>query len=480
MIEQFKEALLADLNSSASRRDIVRRIHLIYEDSIEPEVKRAVRAEVTADYKYNQLITRIPNVNLIQKITDKLAKVYNKPATRKVKTGISKTDQELVDYYSSALTMDHTMGIANKVLEWGKSCALEPYLDPKTGQPKLRVLTPYQFRAYSFNPDNYMSVDAVTKIMRPMEIKTTFQTKLVNVYHTYTDDEFMVWNDLGEFSVSPNPFGRIPVLILNRSAFSLNSYAPESDINSAVLVPKYYADLFYAMSFNAHSVFAAIDLTLPEKLSYDPGGVMDLKTDLEGTEAGKQGRLEVVKPTIEVSGALELIKQAVFDILESRGIKPPQTTSNLERPNATAALIENADASSYISQACAFFHKVEEELWRLLATMHSVWLQAENKIPIKSQFSKDLKLDIVFGEVKPVEVKAETLVNIEKQRGMGLMSDKQALAEIYPHFTDAQLDAWLAEARKDAAQNIAAPIPFASGAGGGGAPDNSNDPEQDS
>lgn len=342
-IQDLIPELLSDIRASAARRAITRRIHLIYEDSIEPEVRVALRRDTRKDRKYEQLVTRIPDVNLIKKVTDKLARVYNKPAVRKVKTGTDQ-DQELVDYYTSILNLDHKMNVANKMYEWGRSCALEPYLDPVSGLPKLRILPNYQVRAYSDNVDDPLSITAITKIMgskpvldasgRPV-MDSSGKPIRVNIYHTFTPTEFMVWTENGPEEIQANPLGRIPLIWLNSSEMFLNTYAPESDINSAVLVPKYYADLFYAMSYSAHSVWAAIDLTLPELLDHDPGAVLDLKTEDDGVDRGKQGRIETIKPTVDVPGALELVKQAVFDILESRGIKPPQTTSSLERPNAT-------------------------------------------------------------------------------------------------------------------------------------------------
>jgi hypothetical protein len=450
-IKDLQPELLNDLRTSDVRRSVTRRIHLIYEESIEPEVKRSLRLETSKDRKYQQLISRIPDINMIKKVTDKLAKVYNKPAVRKVKTGTA-TDQELVDYYSSALSLDHKLNIANKILEWGRMCALELYLDSKTGKPKMRVLAPYQVRAYSNDPDDPMSVTAVTKIMGQKTIRSDLGgPKTVNIYHTFTDDEFMIWNEEEIVSIEPNPIGKIPFIWLNKSEFLLNSYAPESDINSAVLIPKSYADIYYAMAYSAHSVWAAIDLVLPEKLDHDPGAIMDLKTDTDGMDGLKQGRLETVKPSIDIAGSLELIKQTVFDMLESRGIKPPQTTSSLERPNASAALIENADASSYIIQSCAYFQRVEESLWELIRHMHNnLWMNTDNGIEVKKNFSATVKLDVVFAEVKPIEVTGTQLDNLKKQMDMGLMSRKQALAERYPHFTEAQLDAWLAEAESEA------------------------------
>lgn len=484
MLEQLRDALLADIASSAAQRKVTERIHVIYENSIEDEVRDSLRRDTAKDRKYAQLCSRIPDINLIRKVTDKIAKVYNKPALRKVKTG-TVADQELVDYYSSVLALDAKMNTANKVLEWGRGCALEPYIDAKTGKPKLRVLAPYQVRAYSGDLDDPLSITAVTKIMGQITRidPTTLKEFKTTLYHTYSDDEFMQWTDHTIDFVEPNPVGRIPIIWLNRSQFRLNSYAPESDINSAVLVPKSYADLYYAMAYSAHSIWAAIDLELPDKIDHDPGAVLDLKTAADSADQGKQGRLETVKPTLDISGSLELIKQTVFDMLESRGIKPPQTTASLERPNASAALIENADASSYIIQSCAFFHSIENELWDLIKHLHNkMWIFMDSNIELKKTFSPGFKLDIVFAEVKPVEIKGTQLDNIKKQRDMGLMSRKQAVSEIYPHYTEAQVEAWLAEAEKEAedaakAQLTEAPLGNAEGASGRG--DNSQDSGSD-
>ncbi len=475
--------LLVDISGSAGARSVPERLHKIYEDSITPEVVTALRAEIRQDRKFEQVIKRIPDINLIRKFVDKLARVYNKPASRKVKGG-SKEDQRLVDFYVEALGLNAKMSLANKMLELSRACALEPYLD-KDGRPRVRVLTNYQVRAFCGNIDDPLEITALTKLMGQMRVQDKTADdgyKWIDYYHTYSADEFMIWSDEGVDSVQPNPIKRIPFVWVNSSEFQLNPYAPVSDIDSAVLVPKYYADLFYAMSYTAHSLIVGIDLEMPNTAVYDPGAMMDLKSTDNGAENPKQGRIETVTPEIKISEALALIQQAVNDMLESKGIKPPQaSSSSLERPNASAALIESADASSHILQRCSFFLNVETELWSLIKALHTLWLKVPgNQIEVKTQFSTDFKVDVLFGEVKPVEVRKETLENIKLQMELGLMSKKQALEDLYTHFTDAQIQAWKKEADADAIDRERSATPDGSDETGGGAGDNQPDKTTDS
>ena len=458
----LKETLLTDIRTSTAGRAVSEKLHVIYEESIHDAVVAALRLEIKQDRKFDQVIKRIPDINLTRKITNKLAKVYNKPASRKVKGGV-KDDQKLVDFYTEALSLNSKMSLSNKMLELGRACALEPYLD-KQGLPKIRVLTNYQVRVYSGNPDDPLEMNVLTKLMGQMCIMhptDKAKTKWVNYYHSYSANEFMVWHDEGVLYVQPNPLGLIPFIWINSSEFQLNPYAPQSDIDSAVLVPKYYADLFYAMSYTAHSLIVGIDLELPNSAVYDPGAMLDLKSSPSDYDTQKQGRLEVVTPQIKIAEALALIQQAINDMLESKGIKPPQSCSNsLERPNASAALIESADASSHILQRCNFYFGVETALWSLIKQMHKFWLQVpSNRIAVTSEFSPDFKVDVLFGEVKPVEVRTETLANLAAQRALGLMSRKQMLEDLYPQFTDAQIEAYLKEAESDAIKIETPPAP---------------------
>lgn len=480
-LDQLRANLLADIHMSASEREIPKRLHVIYERTIKNEVVHAIRREISKDHKFNQMIQRIPNINLVRKITNKLAKVYNKPASRKTKGGTD-ADQKLIDFYAELFSLNSKMGSANKLLELMRSCCLELYMG-KDGKPKLRVLANYQVRAYNGNPDDPLEITAITKLMGVTSVpdlgsKTPGALKNIEHFQTTSADEFMIWNNEGLVSVVSNPIGRMPYVWVNSSEYILNPYAPESDIDDAVLVPKYYADLFYAMAFNAHSMTVGIDLNLPDTIASDPGAWLDLKTDTDTDVPGKQGRIEVVKPEIKIDEALALIKQAVNDMLESRGIVPPQSASgSLERPNASAAIIEAADASSHILQRCSFFYTVEAELWSLIKHMHNnYWLKMDNTIDETAPFSPTFKVDVLFGEVKPVEIRAETLANIKAQRDMGLMSDKQALEDMYPQFTDAQVDAWLEEAKKDAAKIAAANAPTAGPTAGGGPGSNTQNP----
>lgn len=468
-----------EINASAQGRDIALRLHDIYEHSIVPEVMVSMQQELSPT-SYERTSRRIPDVNTIRMITNKLSKVYDKDAVRDTE---KKRDKQLIEYYEREMQVDKKMRTANTLLELAKGCALEPYMSP-TG-PRLRVLTNYQCQPHSDDPDDPTRMTAFTKFMpdEQVEFKDQFGKtlkKTIRVYQTYTDKEWVEWSsEQGIRNRGRHDLGRIPFVWVNASDFEIFPMPPISDIQSAVLIPKTYADLYYALKFSCHSITVTMDCILPQDAAWSPDTVIEA----ESVE-GAKGSIENIKPQADIAQALELIKDTFYAVLDSKGITPPQQNQRLERPNAAAALINQADSSSHIKKRVSFFQSVEQDLWHLIAVLHNqMWSMGEYQdlLPSRSSMSEDMLIDIQFGEVKPVEVRRELLERLKAQMDLGLMTKRQALRELYPTLTERQLDNWMSEIDKedesDASQPAQLPDPNAAVADRG--EDNPLDPGQD-
>lgn len=474
-LKDLQQYLLSDIQSSSAGRRVGVRLHRIFEHSIIPEVKASMKAELSSK-SYERSKCRIPDVNIVRQITNKLAKVYDKDAIRKTK---NKTDQSLIEYYERETSLDHKMRTANAILELLKTFALEPYIG--TDGPEVRVLAPYQFHVLSTDKDNPNRMTVFTKFMpdKVIIVDTGYgkQEKVIQVFRSYTDSEIMDWDSEGKISsIQSNPAGLIPFIYGNPSEFELAPQPLEEEIETALLIPKAYTDLHYALKFTCHSVTVAMDCEIPADATWAPDAFIEVKTDADAADSGKRGSIETIKPTADIEKALALISDTVSSVLESRGIKSPNVNRNVERPNAAAAMIEDADASSHIKRRCAFFQNIETAFWDLIASLHNtIWLN-NPLVEEKAKFSDSLEVEVQFAEIKPVEIRSELVARLDAQMKAGLMTPLQALEELYPSFTLDQLEERLKQVKEHATNSAVARVPDGRPTPGSGPADNQNNP----
>lgn len=432
------------------------RLFLVHEGQLRKEIEDSLRKELS-DKAYNKAIQRVPSINLLVRIIDKLSRVYSEPVVRTTETP---SDSALVEFYERMACVSERMGNANRMYNLQKCAAIEPFI--QDGYPQIRILPAHQFLVYSDDLINPLRPTVFIKFMgkhrnlpftdvngRKTEVD---EVREVQLYYLYSDDEILVIDSegaarpdvMGEREISGiNPVGRIPFVYVNRSDFRLIPVPDTDTLENTILVPKLLADLNYAVQFQSHSIFVATDLDVPANMAIAPDTVWELKS----TEETRQGRIDAIKPSVDIESVITLIKATLAIWLESRNIKAGEMgqVSPGDAASGVARIIDEADATQDRQLQCGRFQYAERDLWDLLAVMHNFWLETGQLEDGLTRFSESFDISVRFGDQKPVVTDREKAETIQIKLQAGLMTKRQAVREMYPNFTDAEVDQYVAE-----------------------------------
>lgn len=420
-------------------------------------IEASLRPELS-ERAYQRTIGRIPPINILSQVIDKLSKVYVDPASRDA--GDNLIDGELLSYYEKELDLDNQLSMANELLNLNKYFALEPYLAPD-GYPDLRILPADKFLVWSDYPQDPTIVTVFIKFMgtikknvpavdkRGVVIKGASSViKDVALFHFYTDAEFMVADSDGEvISLQENPYGRIPFVYCPNSLFDLMPTPDSDNFAMAVLIPKLLTDLNYAVQFMSHSIIYGIDID-PSNLDRNADAFWVINS-VEGE--GKTPSIGTIKPEVDVDKVLSLINAKVGMWLDSKGLKTGSignaTTQNSS--SGISKMIDNADASASHRKQTILFRRFEANLWSLIKDMHHFWVSNQMLTDKMRDFSIEFKPLISFADSKVIVDTKTVLEELKLMFDMGLVNKKQALTKLYPNMTDEELDQMLADIEAD-------------------------------
>jgi hypothetical protein len=397
---------------------------------------------------------RIAPINILNKVVEKLSKVYVEPAVRDA--GDNVIDQELLAYYEKELDVDNTMALANELLNLNKYFALEPYLE--RGVPDMRILPADKFLVWSDNPNDPNDVTVFIKFMGTIQKTDTpvvdsrgvisknaeVSVRDVALYHVYSDLEFMIMDADGVIiEIRDNPYGEIPFVYCATNSFSIMPTPDADNLAMVVLIPKLLTDINYATQFQSHSIVYGIDIEIGQ-LDNNPDAFWSINS-VPGE--GKTPSIGTIKPEVDIDKVILLINTEMDMWLSSKGIKSGANGS-INAANASsgiAKLIDEGDASAVTRKQINLFKAYEDDLWDLIQTMHGYWASTQQLVDISGDFSIDFEPSIKFCEHKVIVDEKATLEELKLAFDLGLMTPKMALFKLNPEATEEQIDLMLQE-----------------------------------
>lgn len=457
--------LLVHFNNNKSHLQFNYRIFNVLQGQLKPEVEQSLRKEIISQSALNRCLQRIPSINIIKRVADKLSKVYTDKPTRIADS--EGDDIAIMDVIAKTSEIDGVMVEANKLYNSVNSFALEPYV--QDGKQKIRVLTNHQFLPYSDSITNPNEMTVFMKFMgkRKKVIGSDFDENgrqlsdrletLVDIITLYSDDEILVIDAdgnvrsdvMGEMGMTStkNPFARIPVLYKSRSKLQLIPYPNIEGLDMSILIPKLLTDLNYSAQFMSHSIIWTKNTDLAAA-SLNPDAVVNLgRADLDGHDP----EMGTVDPKVNISENLRLIQFQAEGYFEDRGIKSKSAGMNANNPESgIAKAVDEGDVTAEKKVQTEFFRCVESELWDLIADMQNVWSN-NNIVDEKRSFTKDFSSSfrIEYAEMRVAKTQRQKLEEIGLMRDQRLITRKQALAELRPQLTDTQIDDWVVELEKE-------------------------------
>ena len=436
----------------------------IYQGQLLSYIEEELAKEVRDPDAFFIARQRIPPINFCRRIVDKLAKTYVEGAQRETE---NPKDQELLTYYSDCMKVDVNFARADKLLELHKYVALEPFW--YNGMPKCRVIPADRFKVLSddpvdpFQPTIFVKYVGISKPSLTEQVSDSgvqindASTESQNIcqYYIYTNKEFVIvdvcWKDKENYSMSirddvmnefgitndTNPYGVIPFVYVRRPDIDKLIPFPDTDMyRMTTLIPRILADLNYAVQFNSHSRFVAIDVD-PDSIKGNPDSLWTLKS-VEGE--GKSPSITTLSPTVDVVGVSQLIEMQVGLWLQSKGIRAGATGKpyDAQAISGIARMIEEMDSTQYRKELVDLWTGVEYDFWALVEHLHNVdWAQREGQ-EYSYGFSDLMQesLTVTFPTPQPSLSENDRLVNIKTKRDLGIISKYRALSETYPEWTE--------------------------------------------
>lgn len=429
----------------------------ILEGSLQKYVEESITAEFSAKAA-KRAKQRIAPINILPKIIKKISAVYTYGVHRE--SNGNTTDQEIMSFYENNLSLNDTMVTANKYLNLFRYCAIEPYVNK--GKPALRVLPPTQFTVWSDNKINPLEPTVFVKYIGKLEqniprtntlgVNNMHPENIINevdVYHLYTDSEFLVVDSNGSIRrdlMVTNPeginyYGVIPFVYLSLSENFLIPLPNTDMFQLTVLTPKLLTDLNYATKFQSHAIMYSIDIESGQ-LDGNPDQMWDLKS-VEGEN--KNPQVGTIKPEVDVEKVLQLIKDTLSMWFDSLGMKS-SGLNNITASSATSGIakaIDNADIEEVRAEQKPLLKRAELELWELLRIQHEVW-STSNLADVKP-FSTKFDPSISYNDPEPTIDYKTKIEGAKMKYEAGLTSFRRALAEANPDLSSLEIDELIAE-----------------------------------
>lgn len=410
---------------------------------------------------YKVASKRVSPINVLKRLIDKLSKIYAKAPVRTIQDG-SASDLETLNKYVEAMDINTEFGSlagANGFFNLFKNTWIEPYLDDE-GNPKVRVIPSDRFFVYSNNRVTPTVPTHFVKIMGSYKDESGAERIL---FYAYTAAEFAAFNDMGEYlpeemarigSDGSNPVGALPGVYINRSKHCLMPKPDSDTLSMTKLIPILLTDLNFALMYQCFSIIYTIDVD-QTNLVQSPDAMWDLKSD---SNSDKSPQVGSIKPTVDSDKALHML-EALFSLwMQTRNIKAGAIGQmTVERAaSGISKAIDEMDTSEDRQNQVPYFKKGEQEFWTLVMTKyHPMWSMEPNFKMRGLTFNPKAKVMVAFAEQRP-NIDPADAVNIQVLKlTAGIQSKKGALQELYPDWTDQQLEDKLAEIEKESASNQA-------------------------
>lgn len=384
---------------------------------------------------------RIPPINILIKLTDKLSQIYQQSPTRSV-IGGTNNDNALLDFYQKNMAINKKMNSGNEKYNLYKNTLIQPYI--YDGRPRLRAIPSHRFTIFS---DNEIDPTIPTGVITFHDGKKLNGKDKTNLFYVYTDQEFLIFDDDKNVRIDlmskigndgTNIYGKIPFVYINQSEDLLIPKIDTDIKKMIVLLPVMLADLNFAAMMQAFSIIYGIDID-NEGIKMSPNAFWRFKSDPTNENTPQIG---VLKPQVEIEATLKLIQSEMGLWLETKGLKA-SSVGKLTADNYSsgiAKMIDNVDTSEERQKQVSVFQSAESELWDLIINyLHPVW-RSKNIIDISLDFTKGVSIQTNFSPQLPIIDRGKVVEDLDKEVKAGFTTKRIAIQKLNPNLSGDEID----------------------------------------
>jgi hypothetical protein len=461
-LKEMIPEILRYINNNRDHLAFDLRLYRFYEGQVAEEIKQSLAMEMVSPAAYHRAIQRIPSINIVKKVNDKLSKVYNEPALRMCD---NENDNSLMKELRQRAGLENQLITANRMTNLNRRSALELYVDE--GKLKVKVLAAHQFLVYS---DSIIDPNKPTVFIKLLpkdekrvvsevdkngnKIPAFTEVTIVDNFALYSDNEFMIIDSSGDIRTdlmanmgatsTKNPFGVIPFVYINTSKLELMPYPNKTALDVGILIPKLLTDLNYAAQFLSHSVIWTKNANLAGA-EINPDAIVNLG-DSDPANPSISPEIGTIDPKTDIAGVLQLIEFQLATYLTTEGLKSGGigNMDGTQDASGVSKIIDESDATDARKNQMEIFRIVEDDLWNKIKSIQD-YISRAGLVEEKRLFSENfpLNMSIRFAEIRPLESEKQKYEKIKIGRELKLLTRKQALQELYPDLTTEQLQARL-------------------------------------
>lgn len=418
----------------------------IYQGNLLPYVEADLKQQLNPK-SYERARWRIPPINVLKRIVDKLSKIYQPGPVRTVEDG-GDSEQELLAWYAEHMRVNTMLNVGDEHFNLFKCCLLEPYVDG--GKPRLRVIPADRFLPYSENkaddtvPTGYVLCKGKVK-REGRESKLYLGIEAADFCY-FLDDGTNVTADYAPETNKGgiNTYGVLPYVYVNRSVNGIIPVQDSDTLRMTKLIPLLLTDANLIALFQAYSVFYGINVD-DQNMQWGPDTFLSFKSDAGAPEMKPE--IGVLTPSQNVDGTLNLVASQLAFWLNSRGIRPGAigeiTAANFQ--SGISKLIDEMDTSEDRAVQVDYFEVAERQLWDLVFnSMHPVW-KSEKLIENQADWKPSAYVKTTFPEQLPPMRRGEVVVEVTNELAAGLTTKERAIKRLNPDMTEDQVDELMAE-----------------------------------
>jgi len=424
---------------------------------LEGDLLRFVEMEMVKELEgqaFAQAKPRIPPINVLRKIVDKLSRIYQGKVRRSVVDG-NEMDAELLAWYEEKFRANEVWNEGNEYFNAFKACLMQPFLDVDEetgiGEPKLRAIPNDRFFVWSTNTvdqtiPTHIALPAGQRLKK-VDRGTGQENILVDIFWMWDRDTFIIVDAEGDIDTAAmaklendgtNPFGTLPFSYVNKSKNFLVPPIDTDTFRMTTLIPLLLGDLNFAVKFQAFSIFVGINVD-DEKLKMNPMAFWSVKQD-----ATREGNASIttIKPEVDIDQVIRLIGTELSMWLQSKNLRPGSMGQGTAENTMSgiSKIIDESDASEERLKQVQSFSVAEDEFWnRKIIRMHNHWVDT-GQIERTEKFSATAKIVIEFPEQLPMQRRSEVVTTVIAEISAGLKSTETGIREINPDWSDERFE----------------------------------------
>lgn len=443
MLVDLSEALLSP--TRMQKRKLFYQMHMMYEGGGRSLIEAKIKQEFADPKAVEELSGRLVTINLMKKIIDKSAGVYNETPSRIV-VDENESDEELLEIYEDALRINMIQKESNRHIKMYKRCMKKFYVDGK-GRPRSLVKPAHTYEVFNLGNPDPVCPDVVVEIVKDAPKAEDM------VLHFWSDESFWITDGKGVVKLEEmtnllnagvNDIGALPFEYRVTSSTDIDPIIEDDLLYLCITLPIVITDLFFALKYQCWSIIYTINAKAGGNINLNPSSIVELQGD-----PGLTPEIGQIKPQVDTDKVIKLVEFVVNMMLSAKGLSTGTLSGSRSRDveSGVSKMLDSADVVEDKRDQQDLFLIDESDVWDKLSQKMIPYWRIKRMLSTKfdTEFSPDFTVAVVFKEPKAMISPRERVELGVLKITNGLMTRKQFIQDDNPDWTENMVEAYLQE-----------------------------------